>query len=290
MLTQLKNDAIIFTITEKENVMQENKELLLEFLNMPIQNGTAILDKFKAIPNATYGEGSLPQQRYVYIPGTRRDRVVLVAHVDTAWDENYIKNLSLSSNRSVLFKNGLFYSGNLECGLGADDRAGCAMLWKLKDTGHSILLVDGEEKGKHGARYIKSSNPHLFNELNNHCFMIELDHISTNHASYAQVHNTSKFKKYFSKETGFVSIGANGGCDLQILCNKICGVNVGVGYYNHHTKKEYLVLEEWEKTYTVLKAFLVKEKTKFKTSKIRRFISFVKRCINKILRIFRIKK
>ena len=270
--------------------MQENKELLLEFLKMPIHNGTAILDKFKSLPGAIYREGEKPFQRYVYIPGTRNDRVVLVAHVDTIWDEVYKKDLTLFLERSVLFEDGKFYSGNAECGLGADDRAGCAMLWKLKDLGHSILLVDGEEKGKHGAKYIKASNPHLFEELNDHCFMVELDHISTNHASYVQVHNTNKFKKYFSKETGFVSIGADGGCDLQILCKKICGVNVGVGYHNQHTRKEYLVLNEWENTYNVLHDFLKKEKRKFKLSQVRKFIYFVKRCMNKILRILKIKK
>lgn len=268
----------------------ENKELLFEFLNAPFDNGDAIFDKFKSLPNAKHSVGKAPLQRYVYIPGTRKDRVVLVAHVDTAWDKNYVNGLKLSSKRQILFDNGVFTSANAEIGLGADDRAGCAMLWKLKDSGHSILIVDGEEHGKHGAKYLKSSSKSLYKELNKHCFMIELDHVSTNHVSFLQVHNTTKFKNYLCQSTGFVDRKIGGGCDLQILCKHICGANVGVGYYNQHRSSEKLVLEEWENTYRVIEEFLKKEQKRFKTSKSQRLKSFTRRCVKKALRILKFKK
>ena len=264
----------------------ENKELLFEFLNMPIDGGDGIFDKFKVLPNAKHGEGKLPFQRYVYIPGTRKDRVVLVAHIDTVWDKNYVGEFELSSERKILFDNGVFTSANAEIGLGADDRAGCAMLWKLKDLGHSILIVDGEEHGKHGAKYLKSSNKSLYKELNKHCFMIELDHVSTNHVSFLQVHNTTKFKNYLCQSTGFLDRKIGGGCDLQILSKKICGANVGVGYYNQHRSSETLILEEWENTYKIVEELLKKEQRRFKTSKSKRLKSFAKRCVKKALRIF----
>ena len=41
-----------------------------------------------------------------------------------------------------------FYrSGVYDEGIGADDRAGCAILWLLKDSGHSLLVTNGEEIG-----------------------------------------------------------------------------------------------------------------------------------------------
>ena len=60
----------------------ENEELLLEFLNTPLDSGDEIFDRFKALAGAIYSCGKEPLQRYVYIQGTRQDRVVLVAHMD----------------------------------------------------------------------------------------------------------------------------------------------------------------------------------------------------------------
>jgi len=265
---------------------QENKELLLEFLNMPISSGDEIFNKFNKLPKSFFSKGTKPLERYLYIPGTRDDRVVLVAHVDTEWDKTY----GHEAKQNVLFNEGIFYGENKECGIGADDRAGCAMLWKLRDCGHSILLLDGEEYGKHGARYLKKSNRKLFRELNNHCFMIELDHKRTNHVSFAQVYNTKKFKKHFCEETKFIDKNIGGGCDLQILCDKICGANVGVGYNRHHTVNEQLILKEWENTYTSLSNYLEKEQKRFKIPVFYRGLRFFKKCIQKALIILKIKK
>ena len=89
---------------------QENINLLFEFLNMPISNGNEIFSKFKALPNAIFFEGNEPLQKYLYIPGTREDRVVLVAHTDTAWDKAYGKE----AHQNVLFKDDVFYGENEE--------------------------------------------------------------------------------------------------------------------------------------------------------------------------------
>ena len=244
----------------------ENRDLLFEFFNTPVFTGDEIYNRFKALPNAIYSQGKKPLQRYVFVPGTRADRVVLVAHIDTVWDKVY----KTPKKHCVCFKNGIFSSASDECGIGADDRAGCAMLWKLRNSGHSLLIVDGEEHGKHGARYLKRSNPKLFKEINNHCFMIELDHIKTNHVSFEQVCNSEEFNRYFVEATGFSDYGLNGGCDLEILCKSICGANVGVGYSKRHTSKETLSLHEQENTYNVLKSFLSQPMKRFKINIFKR--------------------
>ncbi len=264
------------------------KDLLFDFLNMPLDSGDAVFDRFAGLPGAVCGQGEKPLQRYVYLPGTRKDRVVLVAHMDTVWDRSYKKNFT--GEHEVLLEDGIFKSGTESCGIGADCRAGCAMLWQLKDCGHSIVLVDGEEFGKHGAKFLKKSNPKLFRELNRHCWMAELDWKGTDCCLFNQVDNTKKFKSYIEQDLGFIDSKTNGGCDLQILCRRICGVNLGVGYHKWHKPDETLVLAEWENTLKKLTDFLARPQKRYTSLFFPTYIRWAKICFNKVLRILKIKK
>lgn len=263
------------------------KHLVEEFLNMPLDSGDAVLEKFAALPGAIVGKGKEPLQRYVCIPGTRNDRVVLVAHTDTVWDRNY--NRPFSGEHPVIFENGIFRSGSADCGIGGDCRAGCTMLWALKDSGHTLLLVDGEEHGKYGAKHLKKSNPKLFRELNRHCYMIEFDWRGTDGCLFNQVDNTKTFKKYIEEDLGFPDSKKEGGCDLQVLCRRICGVNLGVGYHNCHTANETVVLSEWENTWKKVRAFLEKPQKRYSSLFFPPYIRLLKICINKGLRILKFK-
>lgn len=71
------------------------------------------------------------EDSFVYVPGKREDRVVLIAHADTVYN----------SGQEIIFEEGIYRSGTPYCGIGADDRAGCAILYLLKDFGHSLLRV-----------------------------------------------------------------------------------------------------------------------------------------------------
>lgn len=261
----------------------ENKDLILEFLSYPVENTDALYERFAKLPGAVSDKGERPKEKYAYLRGAREDRVLLVAHIDTVWDEEYIGKRELGEQLPT-YKDGEFFSGNKKIGIGADDRAGCAMIWKMRQSGHSILILDGEERNRAGARFLKESNRTLYKEISSHSFIIELDHLDTNHASFRGVEVTSKFKKYIKEQTGFAEKGIKGRCDLDILCDNVCGVNVGIGYYDCHTPKERLVLSEWESTYNTLLAFLQKPQKRYKitlTCKIKRF---AKRIINKIKR------
>ncbi len=265
--------------------MKNYESTLLEFLNMPLDCGGKIFERFAVLPGAVVGVGEAPLQRYVYIPGTRRDRVVLVSHIDTIWDKSYSN--AFSGEREVLFDNGKFYSSNDSCGIGADNRAGCALLWELRSCGHSILIVDGEEKGKHGARYLRKSNRKLFRELNKHCYMIEFDWAGTDSCLFNQVDNTKKFKKYITKTLGCSEGNSKGGTDLQVLCRRVCGVNLGVGYHAHHTVKEYLTLSEWTNTLAKVNVFLGKPQRRFRSKFFVLYLRFFKRCAGKAWRIIK---
>lgn len=258
-------------------------ELLFDFLNTPLDSGDTLFRRFAVLPGAIAEEGTEPLRRYVYIPGTRKDRVVLVAHLDTVWDKAY--NAPFSEARSVIFENGIFKSANPACGIGADDRAGCAILWELRNCGHSILLTDGEEHGKLGANYLKTTNPRLFRTLNRHRYMIEFDWKGTNCCLFNQVDNTKRFKKHVADKLGFVDSHAHGGTDLGVLCRRICGVNLGIGYDGWHTRQEQLVLSDWENTLEKVRIFLNEKQSKFYCRILPRYIRFAKRCIGKIKRI-----
>lgn len=240
--------------------IETNFQLLERFLQVPVQDGGQILQWFSQLPGAIVGEGDAPLCRYVFLPGKRKDAVVLVAHADTVWDKAYEK----PSQSKLVFHDGVFSSETPDCGIGADDRAGCAMLWALRESGHSLLVVDGEEHGKRGARFLRQSNPQLFRKLNRHRFMMELDWAGTNGCLYNQVDNSNAFKEYIASRLGFQDSRQKGGCDLQVLCRDICGVNIGVGYHKHHTPNETLVLEEWETTLQALTLFLETKQSKFR--------------------------
>ena len=161
------------------------------------------------------------------------------------------------------FEDGVFSGTNSNCGIGADDRAGCAMLWALRGSGHSLLVVDGEEHGKRGANYLKKSNPKLFRHLNRHCYMIELDWAGTRSCLFNQVDNTEKFKTDIQKALNLTQGGSKGGTDLQVLCRDVCGVNLGVGWHSCHRSSETLVLAEWENTLAELSVFLAQPQRRY---------------------------
>ena len=274
---------------EMSDIMKNKHiDILLSFLNTPLDSGDEIFARFAALPNAVDRSGAEPLQRYVYIPGTRKDRVLLVAHIDTVWDRAYKR--PFSEAHEVLFEDGVFRSGNAACGIGADCRAGCAMLWEMRGSGHSILIVDGEEHGKHGAKYLKKSNSVLFRTLNHHRYIIEFDWQGTDGCLFNQVDNTKRFKKYIENALGFIDSKAKGGTDLQVLCQRVCGVNLGVGYHKCHTKDETLVLSEWENTLEKVGAFLEQPQPKFRSLFFPKYIRFAKYGVNKVLRILKLKK
>ena len=191
---------------------------------------------------------------------------------------------------SDVFENDVFRSDDPACGIGADCRAGCAMVWTLRNSGHSLLIVDGEEHGKHGARYLRKSNRRLFRELNRHRYMIEFDWKGTACALFNQVDNTEMFKHYIEHDLGFTDSKKGGGCDLQILCRRICGVNLGVGFHGWHTPKETLKLTEWENTYQEVSAFLEKPQKRFPSLFFPPYIRFCKQKAYRVLKFLKIKK
>jgi hypothetical protein len=238
----------------------EAKKVLEHFCSFPLTSSIDVLNEFAKLPEAIpcfHGN----KNNFVYIPGTRADRVILVAHADTVWDSEYGSDGDIV--QKLKFEKGI-YSGTNTCyGIGADDRAGCAMLWLLKDSGHSLLVTDGEERGQFAANYIRSTIPELFEEINNHCYAIQFDRRGRNDYKTYNLPISQEFIDFIKGKTKYIDAGRNARTDIVALCDKICGVNLSIGYYNEHSASEILVFKEWLHTLNMVSELLKEEQKQY---------------------------
>lgn len=252
---------------------QINKVKLGELLDFMKMTHTEVLQKFMTIEGA-YGDGK-GDSSFVYIPGTRKDRVLMVAHADTVFGYGHSPKIGIESG--VLFsmshkddgirrsRNNLGGMKTEGTGIGADDRAGCAIIWKLRELGHSILITSGEEIGQIAAHAIMK-NDWWKKEIAKHQFAIQFDRRGHNDIVFYNC-GTDEFEKYAEESTGY-SIEKGSRTDICVLCEDICGVNISVGYYNEHTKNEILVIDQWFNTYLTARKWLSSEDIpKFKLEK-----------------------
>jgi hypothetical protein len=209
-----------------------------------------VLDKFASLPKAqTIGKGN---DSFVFIEGTRPDRILLVAHADTVWNEPV----------DPIYAEGYYFSGKKDIGIGADDRSGCAMLWELRNSGHSILVPNAEEKGCLGSRFLMNQKgwPEI---IENHQFAIEMDRMDANDLAFYEI-GSSKFKDWC--EAHFKGYKRTHGMwtDICVLCKKICGMNISIGYYGQHGSCEKQSESEWLRTLHYMKELVaLKEIPKF---------------------------
>jgi len=250
----------------------DEEKVLREFLEMPLENTNAVFKKFLDLkmPGTIYKQGEENFQEFLYIPGTRSDRVLLVAHADTYWDSRWHGNngaghqplkelrIDLEQAGHTVYRNEQGKQSG--CGLGADDRAGCAMLYLLRETGHSILVTNGEEPGKVGSKWLRENHPIVIGKINNdHQFVVQLDrHGSENFVHYGKA--TDAFEKHVKEEMKY-DPERGSSSDIAILCDTVCGVNLSIGYYNEHSSAEYLKQDDWKKTLDRCRTWLKKKET-----------------------------
>lgn len=226
-------------------------DTLIEFLNMPLSSVDKVFNKFASINGAVQRGKDL--QRFLYIEGTRQNKVLLVAHADTVWDEHYGKYDHKIQN--ISYDNGIIHNNN--GGLGADDRAGCAILWLLKDMGHSILITHGEEHGREGSRWLMKHNTDIADAINSHHrFIIQLDRRNGTDFKCYNV-GTDEFRSYIKSTIGYTEPDLCSNTDIVDLCRNICGVNLSIGYYKEHTENEHLIVQEWLNTLNICRNWIV---------------------------------
>ncbi len=114
--------------------------------------------------------------------------------------------------------------------LGADDRAGCAIIWLLRGLGHGILITHGEEKGSLSVEEMARTTPELLAELNSrYQFMVQIDRRNRADFKCYDV-GTDEFRSYVAEMTGFQEPDQRSSTDIRHLAQDICGVNLSCGY------------------------------------------------------------
>jgi len=226
-------------------------KVLMDFLKLPLNRTAEVFEKFGATDgNYHYIEGSLPPEK----------RVLLLAHADTVWDGNGPKYEYANPH----IKEGKVFPSNPHSGLGADDRAGIAMLYLIaKETGHSILITNYEEVGRIGAKALVNGDKELHKHIqDNHNFFIQLDRQgATDYKCYYV--GSSEFRNFINKNTFFSEPNRSSFTDICTLCETVCGVNFSVGYYNEHRAAEHLIIKEWQRVLDFLRTFLAGDLPRF---------------------------
>jgi hypothetical protein len=245
------------TINPKKIKKMTELDTLKEFLSYPLNSAEEIMERFASLPNAEWRKGSGEQQQFVFVSGTRKDAATLVAHADTVFDY---------AEHTFAEEDGIIKSTTSGCGLGADDRAGCAILWLLKDSGHNLLITDGEEHGQIGAKWLVNSNTDIAEISHNSSFMVQFDRRNGSDYKFYDIPVSKEFENYIRQETGYANAGRSSFTDIVTLCknaDSCCGVNLSVGYYDEHSSYETLNIEEWNNTLEIAKRMLKKQLKRF---------------------------
>jgi hypothetical protein len=175
----------------------------------------------------TVGDG------FVFAKGTFP--VLLVAHMDTVHD---------------LLPDKIEYDEKkdaISCveGIGGDDRCGIYMILEIvKNYNCSVLFCEDEEVGGVGAR--KFIQTDLAKELQFN-YAIELDRKGSNDAVFYDCDNED-FEEFITKDFYNTAFGSFSDISVVAPFLKCAAVNLSCGYYNAHTKSEYVVLNEMERS------------------------------------------
>ena len=245
------------------------KEVLMEFLSYRLEDSMPILRRFAGLNRAiAHFDGG--KDNFVYIPGTRTDRVVLVAHADTIWDRCYSdytdidEDTLLNEKHAPVLDRGFVRQDGWDgWGIGADDRAGCAILWLLRETGHSLLITDGEEHHQIGSYHLMYHYPELGQELNEHSYMMQLDRRNSYEYKTYSLPVSEDFIQYVESHTDYSKVSRHSRSDIIALCTQICGVNLSVGYYSEHHPDEVIDVESWLNTLNIVTEMLEGEQPRF---------------------------
>lgn len=175
----------------------------------------------------------LSRDGYVYAQG--KFPVLLMAHMDTVHEK--LPDLIVYSK-----KNNKVSSPN---GIGGDDRCGVYMILKvLEKFNCSVLFCEDEEIGCVGAR--KFAESELARELEFN-YIIEFDRANANDAVFYECAN-DEFEAFITKEFYKTNFGSYSDiCEIAPALG-CAAVNLSCGYYAAHTKNEYVILSEMERS------------------------------------------
>lgn len=176
---------------------------------------------------------------FIYAKG---DTVLLTAHMDTVHTAPVDQVIFTEKGNRVSSPEGI----------GGDDRCGIYIIMQIlnkTDLRPSILFCEDEEIGGIGSN--KFNNSKYADQIQKLKFFIELDRMDAKDAVFYNCDNP-EFTEWIISETGYTEAYGSFS-DISHLCPAagIAGVNLSCGYYNPHTLKEYVLLDEMENTINV---------------------------------------
>jgi len=178
------------------------------------------------------GRPTIVRDGYIYSQGSIP--ILLTAHMDTVHEE---------TPKEIIYRSGVVSSPQ---GIGGDDRCGIYMILQLiQQYDCHVLFCEDEEIGGIGSdKFTRSETCKSLDDSIN--YVIELDRKGKDDAVYYSCVNT-KFEDFIEEKFFKYSWGSFS--DICNICPEmgIAGVNLSCGYYNAHTKNEYVVLSEMEK-------------------------------------------
>lgn len=160
--------------------------------------------------------------------------VLLVAHLDTV-HTRLPQMITYDEQKEVI---------SSPQGIGGDDRCGVYMILDIIKKYHcSVLFCEDEEIGAIGAEKFTQTALAQYLEFN---YIIEFDRKGSNDAVFYDCANPD-FEDFITQEFFESSWGSFSDISTLAPFLKCAAVNLSCGYYNAHTKKEYVVLPEMQK-------------------------------------------
>lgn len=170
---------------------------------------------------------------FVYAQGVYP--VLLVAHMDTV-------HKKLPNN--IIHKGNKISSPN---GIGGDDRCGVYMILEIvKKYNCSVLFCEDEEIGCVGAEKFTRTNlaESLKGQFN---YIVEFDRRGENDAVFYECDNPD-FEEFVTREFFKTAWGSFSDISTVAPFLECAAVNLSCGYYNAHTKDEYVMWNQMEKS------------------------------------------
>lgn len=173
--------------------------------------------------------------------------IALVAHLDTVFDFGRKKEplLLYDKEKNIMFS---------PDGAGFDDKAGLYAIIQIVRSGlrpHIILTTD-EEIGALGAVGVSKQKDLFKDKLN---YIIELDRCGSHDCVFYDCENKD-FVKHIESFGFKTAIGTFS--DISVIAPQlgVAAVNLSIGYYNEHSRAEYLCIGEMNNTIAKVKRIL----------------------------------
>ena len=190
----------------------------------------------------------------VYFKGNSDSLIYLCAHIDT-FNKKLYGNLEdeIYPLDIIVDENKIYLNEKRRVVLGGDDRCGVYILLELLEYSDNFFffMVDNEEIGE--SRRINIFDKKMFDGK----IIITVDTISNILIPHKYDDNFLKLLKYFFPDFKIVGKRENRFSILDYIKSDFKGFNIGCGFYNEHTNKEYILFDQVLNTLNLLKRFIL---------------------------------